>query len=139
MEKEPKDYEIGFLAEDETGAGKVLQTLTAHGAEILLEGSVERVVLAYSILHRTAAHFGYFHFRIAPEGAELLKKALKAPAGIMRFLIITPPFAKPKPRWENRARRTTTAAPVTTQSAEAPAPLPLSNEALEKKIEEILK
>jgi ribosomal protein S6 len=137
-ESEPKDYEISFIGRDESAAEAVLTALKRAGAEILLEGPVEKIALAYQIRMQTAAHFGYVHFRTGPEAIALIEKDLKQTEPILRFLVITPPIAKPKSRWEGKRQKVT----PTEESApeRRPAePLPLSNEALEKKIEEILK
>ncbi len=138
MERDTKEYEIGFLATEETGAQAVLKALNQHKAEILLEGPVEKIALAYPINRQTSAYFGYIHFRTSPSEMPGLRKDLDIQSLVLRSLIITPPFVKPKPRWETKARmKPTTSAAVTPELA--PSTAPLSNEALEKKIEEILK
>jgi hypothetical protein len=65
----------------------------------------------------------------------LLIAELERESGIIRSLVITPPPEKPKPRMNPKERmmRKGEDAPIPPVSAE-----PLSNEALEKKIEEIL-
>ncbi len=139
--RDPKDYEIGFLAKDDKGAEGVLATLKKLGAEILLEGPVEKIALAYKVKHETTAWFGYIHFRVLPETAAEVRKELSANPLVLRFLIVTPPFEKPKPRWDGGKSRGTKAAvqPTAPEHAKTSSGLPLSNEALEKQIEEILK
>ncbi|HTY40112.1 MAG TPA: 30S ribosomal protein S6 [Candidatus Paceibacterota bacterium] len=149
MDKDQKDYEISFLGRDEKAAEALLKALKQHEAEILMEGPVEKIALEYKIEHLSSAYFGYIHFRIAPAAAKALEHDLATESQIIRFLIITPPFQKQKPRWEGRVgMRTRDEAPAV-DGAEAPAvahpadakpeALPLTNEALEKRIEEILK
>jgi len=143
-EKNLKDYEIGFLAKDEKGTEVVLSTLKQRGAEILLEGPVERITLAYPIEHETSAFFGYMHFRVAPAALADIRGDLAHQPSVLRSLIITPPFMKQKPRWDGGKSRPIAAKLPTTTTASQSAPepkasLPLSNEALEKQIEEILK
>src|SRR3989344_445762 len=141
MEHEPRTYEIGFLASDEGGAQAVLEALKRRGAEILLEGPVEKITLAYAVKHQTSAYFGYMHFRVAPDAVRVISDDAKGHTTILRSLVVTPPLMKPKPRWDGsklRQRAPIGAAPQ--QAPEAPkGPMPLSNEALEKQIEEILK
>jgi ribosomal protein S6 len=139
--RDAKDYEIGFLARDEKGAEAVLNAVKQRGAEILLEGPVEKIALAYKIQHEVAAHFGYIHFKVAPSEVAGIKNDLAAQPLVLRSLIVTPPLMKPKPRWDGIKPRVKTVFPTPAVPLEhAPTPsLPLSNEALEKKIEEILK
>ncbi|MEY4731178.1 MAG: hypothetical protein RL681_124 [Candidatus Parcubacteria bacterium] len=140
MEHEPRIYEIGFLAVDEEGARAVLEALKRRGAEIVLEGPVERITLAYPIKHQPSAYFGYMHFRVAPDAIRAIQDDTQGHASVLRVLIVTPPLLKPKPRWEGSKIHPRTSAGAAPQTQEAPkGPLPLSNEALEKQIEEILK
>ena len=139
---EPKLYEISFLVKDEKGGEEVLKLLKRSRAEIALEGQFERIQLAYPVLKETAAYFGYFHFNAEPSVAAAIQKEMQMHPAILRFLLIAPPYIKPNPR-EPRPMRDASPMP------EAPIEkierverkregLPLSNEALEKKIEEIL-
>ena len=137
MERDQKEYEIGFLGTEEKSAEAVLTALKQHKAEILLEGPVEKIALSYPIEKNTTANFGYIHFRTLPDEMAGLRRDLQAQPLIIRFLIVTPPFLKPKPRWETKARTKPVASATVTP--EPPVNAPLSNEALEKKIEEILK
>ncbi len=141
MEHEPRTYEIGFLASDETGAQAVLEALKRRGAEILLEGPVERIPLAYAVEHQTSAYFGYMHFRVTPDAVRVIADDVQGHASILRSLVVTPPLMKPKPRWEgSKLRQRAPMGTAPQQAPEAPkSSLPLSNEALEKQIEEILK
>lgn len=137
-EKEKKDYEVSFLAREEKGGGEVLHLLTQSGAEVFLEGPLEHITLAYKIQKEPSAYFGYFHFRISPEGIKPLRESLGMKPFILRFLIVSPPLEKPKSRWTPKER---TKAPTETlgEKKKQPETLPLSNEALERRIEEILK
>lgn len=141
MEHEPRAYEIGFLASDEGGAQAVLEALKRRGAEITLEGPVEKIALAYPVEHHTSAYFGFMHFRITPDAVRVVADDVKGHASIIRSLVMTPPLMKPKPRWEGSKLRPRVSMGTEPQQApEAPkSPMPLSNEALEKQIEEILK
>ena len=133
-----KQYEISFLAKEEADVRHGLDLLRRHGAEITLEGSVERITLAYPITHEAGAHFGYAHFAMVAGDLPALTRDLRTSRAFIRFLVITPPFAKQAPRPSPRPR-IREAVGVPAMPPERQTALPLSNEALEKKIEEILK
>lgn len=135
---EKKTYEIGFIAKDEKGIHELMDRLKAHGAEILLEGPVEHISLAYEIKKEKEANLGFLHFSAEAASIKPLSDELKRSESILRFLITTPPYIKPKPRQmpPDRAKSSQKQTPVATDRVAAPEHL--SNEALEKKIEEIL-
>jgi ribosomal protein S6 len=93
--------------------------------------------LAYPIQKENYAFFGFTHFEGDPAAIGDLKNDLKLNPQVLRYLIITPPFVK-KSAWKKSG-------PSKSQLEETrPVPPPaeepiLTNEALEKKIEEILK
>ena len=132
-----KDYELSFLARDEKGAEAVLNLLKKWGAEITLEGPFERVALAYKIAGALSAYLGYFHLRLTPDKVQPLSQDLRAKGVTLRFLIITPPFVKGRVRPAGKSK-TMRPAPIAPPERR-PASLPISNEALERTIEEILK
>ena len=129
-EVELKDYEISFLLAQENGAEDVLKLLKREGAEIIFEGQLKKITLAYKIKKQSEAYFGYLHFRISKDKVKSLENDLLTTSTILRFIIITPPFGRPKP--EPKAKPRTAPAPP------AQVGVPISNEALERKIEEIL-
>src|SRR3989344_152926 len=100
MEEEikQKEYEISFLGEEESGKDGVLGLVRRGGGEILLGGPLENIALAYDIEKHASAHFGFFHFRLAAEKLPALQHDLGTESAVLRFLIVTPPFAKTKPR-----------------------------------------
>jgi len=131
-----KSYEIGYLVKNEDGAEAVIRELKRQGAQILFDGEVKNIKLAYPIGHFSSAYFGYTHFKIDPELISNLKNTLKLDNQITRFLIITPPFAKDRssgpesvPAQPRRATRPKIEASVETA---------VSNDLLEEKLEEIL-
>jgi len=135
MDNVVKEYEIAFLLKAEESISEVVSALKQHEGEIGAEGTLRKVVLAYPIRKMNEAFFGYCHFRLLPERVSSLDHMLQVNPAVLRFLIITPPFAKAssilsRPRQESYVRQTPSPAPAE--------PLPLSNEDLEKKIGEIL-
>lgn len=131
---EKKEYEIAFLAKSEEAAKDLIGVIKAQGAEIVSESPVNKINLAYKIKKETSAYFGYAQFSALPENIKLMDDVLKNKGEILRYLIITPPYMKNKPRSIPPYRRSSK--PVS--EAKPQATMPLSNEALEKKIEEIL-
>lgn len=138
MAEDKKAYEIGFMARDEKGASEIVERVKAHGGEILLEGPVEQVSLAYKIKKQAQAHFGYLHFAMEPANVKVFSDELQRVPNVLRFLVVTPPFEKQKPRQMPVEREYAASRPRAEERKTVAAPLPLSNEALEKKIEEIL-
>ena len=133
-----REYEIAFLVKEEPTIPDVLGMLKRNGAEISFEGAFKKIALSYEIAHELHAYFGYFHFSIPRDKIAALEKELRMSSDIMRFLIVTPPLR----RGEKRATPTLKEAEASTVSREVPTKagtLPLSNEELEKKIDEILK
>jgi ribosomal protein S6 len=144
MDKEFKKYEIGFLARNENGGDDVNKTLTSHRCELIESGVLNRMRLAYPIKKETAGFFGYYHFLAEPSAIEKIKNELDLNFNVLRFLIITPPAEKQLPsaaKIEKRRKQVVSKEiePKAEIKKPMPAPSVLTNEALEKKLEEILK
>lgn len=137
---EHKEYELSFLLKSDEAASEVLRVLGRAGAEIFLEGPREAIPLAYPVRKETNAVFGYVHFRAFPDAIRAVTQELRLLPPVLRFLVITPPFVKLRSRWEQapRPKPIGTEPELPPEPARQPSSLPLSNEALEKKIEEIL-
>lgn len=135
QEIEKRKYEIAIVLKTENSS-VISQSLTNRGFSVLTENPLEKVQLAYPIKKENYAFFSFAHFEGDPAAIKDLKNDLKLNPEVLRYLIITPPFIK-KPAWRKsaptRLQEETMSVPP---SAEEPI---LTNEALEKKIEEILK
>jgi ribosomal protein S6 len=135
-----KEYEISYILKDEADFKTLQDLLVAHEGEVFSETALRNVVLSYPIKKQTQAFFGYLHFKMDPEKIKSFDHDLKFNTPVLRFLIVTPPFVKGKSTVAPKSKfRTGSPAP----KSETPTPtrtdsLPLSNEDLEKKIEEIL-
>jgi len=144
MDKEFKKYEIGFVAKDKIGSDDINKLLAAHKCEIAENGSLGRIKLAYPIKKETIGYFDYYHFMAEPSSIEKIKNELNLNSNILRFIIITPPAEKqPISAVKTEIRRKTAVSrdigpKIEIKKPSAP-PLVLTNEALEKKLEEILK
>ncbi len=139
MEEERKSYEIAFLLRSLEGIGALVKHLNNLGAEIISEGEVKELKLTYPIKHLNSAYFGYVHFNFQPDSIAGLNETLKLQEGILRFLIITPPFTKNRSeRLQGgpiKPERKPILPPVTPLSESG---TEISNDALEAKLEEIL-
>lgn|SRR3989344_1152274 len=131
--KDIKDYEISFLLRTPEAIGAVDKILTTAKAEVFERGSVKDIRLSYPIKKQELAYFGFYCFRALPEVLQKIREELILENGVLRFLIITPPVKKSEAGFFSR--------PDKKPIAHAPLPQPqvLSNEALEEKLEEILK
>jgi ribosomal protein S6 len=138
-----KQYELSFLLLAENGVEGVLKLLSQHGAEVRAEGHLRKINLAYPIKKATQAYFGFVDFAGEPAEVKLLERDLESNAAVLRSLIIKLPKARFAPSGDTRkpAMKPTmmpSRKPMISTEAPKPKPVPLSNEALEKKIEEIL-
>lgn len=134
-DKPKKEYELAFLVNEETDAPGIVAALKAAGAEIHLEGPVRKIALAYEIKKQASACFGFVQFEMDPAGAKALEGFISLRPEVLRSMLITPPSAKAQPYPQSAAPQRPAAKPYEPKVA-SPS---LSNEALEKKIEEILK
>lgn len=143
IEKDKKNYEISFLVKNEADIPGVVSFLNRHNVEILTEPRAKNVVLAYEIKKNQEAVFAYCTFKATGTDAKSLEKDLSMGDETIRSLIIYLPKVGPLSEVvEERApeRKTKTSRPTAPYSeVKLSSPRTLSNEALEKKIEEILK
>jgi ribosomal protein S6 len=132
--KDKKEYEIAYLARTEEDAAGIVAQVRAEG-ETREERSAGRIKLSYEIEGEAEALFGVLKAMLEPAAAKRLEDAFRMDKRVMRSLIMIVDIKGKRkggdaPRIEPASPRP--ARPVEPQS------MPLSNEALEKKIEEIL-
>ena len=137
------EYEIAFLLKDQGGEVVLEGVLKQFGAEISYKSAVATVNLAYPIKKRRQASFGFMNFSLLKENSANLTKALNLSPLVLRTLVISQPVNKlsktkvlRNPKMESRVPM---AAAEEKIFESAPSGGILSNEALEKKLEEILK
>jgi ribosomal protein S6 len=146
-EKDKKEYELALLLNGEDDLAGVIKLVGTHNAESLSEPRAKRLQLAYEIKHHTEAVFVYLTFKMFGDDMKALEHELNTHADVLRFMVIASPAPAERtatsampPREERRPRSNSYAAPAgaPTEVPKAAPSKPLSNEALEKKIEEIL-
>lgn len=138
-EKDTKQYEMSFLLKEEGDVSVVKKFVKDLGGEIEFEGPIQKIALAYPIGKETGAYFGYIHFSMEPAEISHLTHEMETNTGILRHLIITPPFKKSEARPRTEAPRRVERVQVPRQPETARSSETLTNEDLEKRIEEILK
>lgn len=142
MESSTKKYEIGYLSSSETGSDELKKVLATYGAEVVEEGAVNRIKLAYPIKKEQFAFFSYIHFNVATNAIVKIKEDLKFVSSILRVLIIAEPVSavlENKTReYASRERREIPKAEEERPKVKSAPTAELSNEELEKKLEEIL-
>lgn len=137
MEEQKKFYEIGFVFGVEEGKTQVEKTIKDLQGEIIREGENLKLRLSYPINKQTNGFFSYVRFMLDPKDIDVLKKTLKLNSSILRFLVIKPTEGEGRTQPEREIKRER----VVLASVELPSRKStdtLSNEELEKKIEEIL-
>ena len=132
-------YEIYFLLVGED-TSKIKDILLRNGAKILNERPLEKSRLAYPIKKQVLAYAGSITFEIDPTVLEKLGVDLKLEAEIIRLIVTKLDLRKVsegqrEPRVETFQRRR----PSLLRERKKPENVSLTNEDLEKKIEEILK
>lgn len=138
-EEGKREYELAFVLKAED-ISPVAKALKGAGFSIVKEGPLNKVRLAYPIKKENQGFFAsYLIEGESPRVADLTKE-LELNKEVLRFLILTPVKLK-----ETVARKATVKeGAISDKSAEPEKPSydsgkMLSNEALEKKLEEILK
>ena len=145
-DKDQKTYELALLLKTEDDLAGVLTLVRQHNGEVLSEPRAKKLALAYTIKGVDEAVFAYCTFRASGEDVKELEHDLITRQGVVRSMIIIaipvserPISAAPFPL-QKRGRPSSSPVRSAAPGAEVKpsAPRPLSNEALEKKIEEIL-
>jgi ribosomal protein S6 len=145
-DKDKKEYELALLLKSEENLGGVLTLVSSHHGEGASEPRAKRLQLAYEIKKHTEAVFAYFTFKMFGDDIKALEQELNTRPDVIRFMVIASPAlaertaTSPMPLREERRPRSATPSSPSSDAPRSTAPSrPLSNEALEKKIEEILK
>jgi len=151
MTEETKNYEIGFLASSEEAAGRVADVLSEKGAKIISRAPSPRIALAYPILSHESAHFGSIVFSANGGVLPEIEGTLRMNNEILRHMVISHHEVGESRasgrfvRREDEIPRIKEPSAQVKELAKAKEPKKrgaetgeLTNEALEKKLEEIL-
>ena len=127
-----KSYELSFLLKDPSSEKAILGLLSQYKASITNQSQVNALKLAYPIKKHTSAYFGYVNFEANPADVKTMSDTLRLNADVLRFLVVS--ALKPSKTTEKSelSRKPAKAEPQLSGQA-------LTNEALEEKLEEILK
>lgn len=140
--EEQKNYEIGFLSKEEQYKEDVAKMLRSRDFLIIQDGRTSKIKLSYPIKKENFAFFSYLYFSGASGNISELDKELKMNSKILRFLIIADPILSKEKEFVAGPEQETLSPrqEYETQPArrEVKKTELLSNEALEKKLEEIL-
>lgn len=154
MIEENKNYEISFLVKSESDREELIKILKDSQFSVINGSQISRIKLTFPIKKENFAYFGYLYFSGDPANIQKLSDKLKTESKILRFLIISQSIIKEsetkiseeissvqtKPLLEHKKIQETSLQSSFSQSVKKPARTEaLSNEALEKKLEEILK
>ncbi len=143
-EKDKKEYELGVLILREEDLPGVLALLAQHHADITSEARAKRLAMAYEIKGHKEGVFASVTFKAYGDEVKELEHDLRLRADVLRSIVVklpkpslrpAPSASAPAPVSGEPYAHTT---PRTAPESRPAAPKPLSNEALEKKLEEIL-
>lgn len=136
LNEEKRTYEVSFLVSKTGSEAALASVLKQYNAQVLYKSQLTETRFAYPIKKYKQGYFGFVNFSTEPENIDKIVQSLKLNPDFLRVLAITPPIGGRTERTERRERSKvekpeTVAAPVQKGT--------LSNEALEQRLEEILK
>lgn len=164
MEENQKKYEITFVCREEGDGEAIGKILVKHNAKILNEKTPEKIKLSYPIKKENSAYLGTIAFVADRAVLAQIKDEIKTSNLLLRFNILNAPVLqvtlqrRDKKEAELRAKKAEAEAVAPLKAKEEvlvadkpedpyeearrpsqPYRTELSNEALEKKLEELLK
>lgn len=140
-EKDKKEYELGVLILREEDLPGMLALLAEHRADITSEARAKKLAFAYEIKGHKEGVFASITFKAYGDEVKALEHALGLRADVLRALVVKLPKPSVRPVAASGASPAMGERPHAVRPGGEPrsaAPKPLSNEALEKKLEEIL-
>jgi ribosomal protein S6 len=145
-EKDKKTYELALLLSSEDEIARVIDLVREYRGEAVAEPRAKKLALAYTIKGKDEAVFVSYFFQALGDDVKNLERDLRTRQEVIRSMImIAPPQSERQERQSaaspafpsQRRGRPSAERPAWTGEQKPSAPQPLSNEALEKKIEEI--
>lgn len=134
---EDRYYELGFLVKEESSE-PVKKILQKNNAVVFEESALTKVSLAYPIKKEKMAFFGYCRFTALPEAAAVIQEALKFQPEVLRVIFIKLSESAVRAAKANQGEIKRPVRRRETEVKKEGSESGLSNEDLEKKIEEIL-
>ncbi|MBI4034153.1 MAG: 30S ribosomal protein S6 [Candidatus Brennerbacteria bacterium] len=129
-------YEASFiLKEEDTSSVKAI--FFRHGAEISGDENPGKIRLAYPVKNTEYGYFSSFRFSAPSENLKKIFDDLKLEEGVFRYLITKAIASKTEAREEGKTPGAAAVYKKQEEPKHHPEPV-LTNEELEKKIEEIL-
>ncbi|MCR4328655.1 MAG: 30S ribosomal protein S6 [Patescibacteria group bacterium] len=135
MDTVSREYEVAFLVREEDGASKVVALIGKYGT-ILSQGQLKRVAFAYPIEKTAAGYFGTVKVSVLPDAVVRLEKDLETTSEALRSLVLRLPVVKESSVQDEQSKPRR--ARLSRSEVSPKSSATLTNEALEKKIEEIL-
>lgn len=136
MTTDLKVYEVAFLAKSLEEDKALTDLIKQYRGNVLRKNAFQEVKLAYPIKKQTSAYFGCLQFEFLPQDIDKLSEALKLQPAILRHLIVTPLMVTKVVR---KAAERKSETPEIVRPVPASKATVLTNEALEERLEEILK
>lgn len=142
---EKKEYEIAFLLDSAEAESEITKLLAKIKAEVTTAKPVSEISLAYPIKKHASAFFGFIRFKAVTSEVAELKADLRHNAKVLRSLVTVYIPVKLRPMRTRNVERAAEAGVKSTGEKEVSATAKagqagaVSNEELEKTLEEILK
>lgn len=128
-------YELAFLLKEPAAEKVITDIINRYKAAVIYKPPLKDIKLAYPIKKYLSAFFGFIQFKINPQDIQKIRESLKLEQSALRFLIIIPSAAKEK----EIEKKTEIKRGLKKEDKEISPKKVLTNEALEKTLEEILK
>lgn len=142
MDVDKKIYELCYLLIAPEAEAEVTRLLSQYQSDILHHGKLYDLRLAYPIKKQQSALFGFVQFSALPANADKIKASLSLSPKVLRLMLTTlspKRLAQMKGAEVARVQEQMPEKPVKPIELKSSRPLALTNEALEEKLEEILK
>lgn len=137
MDKKISEYKISFLTKTEN-SDAIRNVMLKRGIEIVSESEPVKVHLAYPVKKEQYAFSGSFLFRAPSDDVTEITPSLKLEKDILRLMIIKEPILDVDARTHQANASLRARVRRRGDGVKRSFKTELSNEALEKKIEEIL-
>lgn len=135
-DKDKKEYELGVLVKAEEDLAHVAAFVKQHGIDGMGNFTAKKIALAYPIEKQTDAIFAYATFHAFGDEVKALEQDLRTEKKVLRSLLVI--CEKAVEQGTRTGQKPWQGVRPSSPVEVKPASHPLSNEALEKKIEEIL-